>query len=174
MSDPAPLARMTPNPTRRYMAMLMLGGLALIFLYLAAKGRDAAGGLPTQLALGAAGLAALWLLGAVRRATARALVLTATGDLRESGEGGRLLARLDQMEAIERGTFAFKPSHGFLLRLRARGPRGWAPGLWWAVGRQIGVGGVTSATEGKQMAEAITMLLVQRAASGADAPDTAD
>jgi hypothetical protein len=41
-----------------------------------------------------------------------------------------VLARIDEIASLDRGTFAFKPSNGFLLRLSRKGTRVWRPGLW--------------------------------------------
>jgi len=95
----------------------------------------------------------------MRRDTAVHLELT-EDELRDSR--GRLLARIADIKGIERGTFAFKPSSGFLLRLNAPADRAWAPGLWWRFGRSVGVGGVTGSREGKYMAETIAALLSER------------
>jgi hypothetical protein len=134
--------------------MLALGGLVL-FIAVTNPPAD----LPWRLFLLGLGLAALILAEAMRRATGRALHLTREG-LFDSA--GRELARIDNIEGIERGAFAIKPSNGFRLRLVAPAPRAWAPGVWWRVGRHLGVGGVTSAAQGKAMAEILTALLAER------------
>ena len=36
------------------------------------------------------------------------------------------------------------------------------PGLWWRIGRRIGVGGVTPASQSKVMADLITARLIER------------
>jgi hypothetical protein len=70
---------------------------------------------------------------------------------------GEVLARMDEILAVDRGAFAFKPSNGFTLKLNTKKPRAWAPGLWWRFGRRVGVGGVTSAGQAKFMAEQIAL-----------------
>ena len=72
---------------------------------------------------------------------------------------GRLLCRMDQIAGVDRGAFAFKPSNGFLVKLKEPMPRVWQPGLWWRLGRRIGVGGVTPAGQGKFMADMIALKL---------------
>ncbi|WP_263741758.1 hypothetical protein [Defluviimonas sp. WL0050] len=103
------------------------------------------------------------LAGCVRmfRATGRGLVLT---DEALMDTDGTLVARLDQIESVERGIFAFKPSNGFVLRLKSAQPRVWAPGLWWRLGRRVGVGGVISGSEGRAMAD---LIAARRGAAGA-------
>ena len=65
---------------------------------------------------------------------------------------------------MDRGTFAFKPSNGFLLRTATKQPRLWKPGLYWRMGRRIGVGGITRAAEAKLMADVIAVRLAERQA----------
>ncbi len=38
----------------------------------------------------------------------------------------------------------------------------WRPGLWWRVGRRIGVGGMTPASQTKFMSEIIAAMIAQR------------
>jgi hypothetical protein len=54
-----------------------------------------------------------------------------------------------------------KPSNGFTVVMETKQPRAWAPGLWWRVGRRVGVGGVTGASQTKFMAEQIALRLAQ-------------
>ena len=96
---------------------------------------------------------------ATRRSTGRVIELTAT-ELRDST--GVLLARVEDIESMDRGVFAFKPSNGFLLKTKKPGKRAWQPGLWWRIGNRVGVGGVTSAAQAKFMAEQIAFRLSTR------------
>jgi hypothetical protein len=114
------------------------------------------------------GLAAVVALGASRmwRATAQSVELTRAG---LTDTTGRMLAPIDQIRSVERGAFAFKPSNGFLVRLKTPQPRGWAPGLWWSLGRSLGVGGVTNRDEGKLMAEVLSEMVRARDAAPDDA-----
>ena len=95
----------------------------------------------------------------MRRATSVTLELTRQ-ELRDTT--GAVLARMDEVEALDRGMFAFKPSNGFLMRLNITKPRAWRPGLWWSLGSRVGVGGMTPAHEAKFMAEVIASLLAER------------
>lgn len=81
---------------------------------------------------------------------------------------GAELCRLDDIAEIERGLALFKPSGGFVLRMKTEGPRSWAPGLWWRAGKRVGIGGATSARAGKHMADAITGALAQRMVDAAE------
>ncbi|MEO0485242.1 MAG: hypothetical protein AAF092_04960 [Pseudomonadota bacterium] len=75
---------------------------------------------------------------------------------------GVVLTAVDDIAKVERGILAFKPSQGFLLRLKAPAESLRAPGLYWRFGRSLGVGGVTSAGAGKFMAEMIQALIAER------------
>lgn len=145
-------------PLRRVLGLAMLWGLAGLLALLALSGLT----VPAAAALLGIAALAVWAAERMRRATAGALVLSEAG---LETDDGRLIAPLEQMLRVDRGVFAFKPSNGFVLILRAPvGPALWAPGLYWRRGRRIGVGGVTSAGAGKAMAEAIALRLAARAA----------
>lgn len=105
------------------------------------------------------GAATFVLAERMRRATRLALLLTET-DLRD--ESGRVLAQMDEIQQVSRGAFAMKPSNGFTLLLREPQSRAWAPGVWWRLGRRVGVGGVTSAGAAKFMAEQIALRLASK------------
>lgn len=106
------------------------------------------------------GAIVLWLARHMWRATAQSIRLTEEGIF---DSAGRELALIDQIAGVERGTFAIKPSNGFVVVLKAPRGRAWAPGLWWRAGRRVGIGGVTAAGQTKFMAEMLTALLSQRA-----------
>ena len=153
------LARIEASTPRRLIgvgAMLFLGGL-LLYIALATPPQS----LGWRLFLLVVGGGALWIGQWTWTATAGALVLTET-ELRE--EGGAVLARLDEVERVERGMLAMKPSNGFTLVLRHKGPRAWRPGLWWRLGRQVAVGGVTSGSQTRPVADIISLRIHERAA----------
>lgn len=102
---------------------------------------------------------ALWLVKAMRSATATNIELTPTA-LRDSD--GTVIALIEDIEGMDRGFFAFKPSNGFLLRTRDKGANTWRPGMWWRLGRRIGVGGMTTAHQCKQVSEIIAIMMAQR------------
>jgi len=161
------LARVVPSPARRIFGLtvlVLLGGLVLWLGLAAPEATNAGAGPAFRLLLTAMGGLVLWSAWAMHRATEGGLVLTAT-DLRTVS--GRLVARVADIERVDRGLFAFKPSNGFVLRLSTPGPRAWAPGLWWRLGRRVGVGGVARAAETRAMADAIAVLLIERAVAAA-------
>jgi hypothetical protein len=106
-----------------------------------------------------AGTLAMYCAYGLWQATAHRLELT---DSRLRDTSGKLDLPLSQITAIDRGTFAFKPSNGFVVVLNAPQPRAWAPGLWWCLGKRVGIGGVTSRHEGKFMAEQLAMKIALR------------
>jgi len=159
--DPAGLThphmdvRLSASAPRRFLGVAMLSVLGALLVYLAFS-MPAGIGQIVILLCGAFALSAAVIL---HRATGQVLVLT-----REAlqVEGGPVLAQVADMVKVERGAFAFKPSNGFLLTVARPQPRGWAPGLYWRMGRRIGVGGVTGAPQSKAMAEAIAGLIALR------------
>lgn len=151
------LARVQVSQARRWLGVAMLLGLGAMLLYLAVLQPPA--GLGWRVFLLVIGVLSLAL--GLRMHSATMLHLELGPDaLRDST--GRVVARMDQIEAIDRGAFAFKPSNGFLLRLSEPQPRVWAPGLWWRFGRRVGVGGVTPGHQTKFMAELIQARLSAR------------
>ncbi|MEL6645490.1 MAG: hypothetical protein AAFQ79_16285 [Pseudomonadota bacterium] len=151
------LATIHPRPARRWFGIAIQGALgALVISVGLVVSMDHA--LIKFLILAAGGFLAWGALG-LYKATTHHIILTRE-ELRDSA--GHLIARVDDIAGIDRGAFAFKPSQGFLVRLNTPLPRHWAPGLWWRVGRYVGVGGVTPAGEGKFMAEMLAALVAER------------
>ncbi|MCB4455789.1 hypothetical protein [Leisingera sp. McT4-56] len=150
------LATIEASAGRRVMGTAMLGLTGGLLVYVA----FAAPPSPAWLVfLVAVGTAALWLAVRMWQATVHRIELTAE-ELRCSD--GQVIARVEDIEAIDRGFFAFKPSNGFLIRTGTQGRRAWMPGLWWRSGRRIGIGGVTPGSQGKAMSEILAAMLMQR------------
>ena len=147
-SEPEILATVSASAPRRMMGIIVLAALGGLLIYAGLAQPPAS--LGWQLFLLAAGGITLFLTERMRRASVMTLELTREG-LRDTE--GRVLAR---------GVFAFKPSNGFVLTTRDVQERHWNPGLWWRVGRRVGVGGVTPAAQTKFMAEMIQTLLDDR------------
>ena len=150
------LATIEASAPRRVMGTAMLGAVGCILVYVSFSAPPSPAWLVFLLAVGAA---ALWLAVRMWQATVHRIELTAE-DLRCSD--GQLIVKVEEIEAIDRGFFAFKPSNGFLIRTRASSARAWMPGLWWRAGRRIGIGGVTPGSQGKAMSEILAALLAQR------------
>lgn len=153
------IAHMYVSPLRRFvgLALQLLMGAGLI-LIAAARPPASPVYLLLLLVIGGAMLFSAWRFW---QATSAGLVLTDT-DLRDTN--GTIICTLDEIDKIERGTFAIKPANGFTLRLKSRQRRGWAPGLWWRLGKMVGIGGATNRNAAKSLAEAIDVLKSPRGA----------
>ncbi|WP_170371479.1 hypothetical protein [Ruegeria arenilitoris] len=149
------LATIQASSARRWMGVGMLVTVGVFVTYVALAAPPAP---EWQLFLFVVGGGALWLAHRVWHATADRIELTRT-ELRTGS--GKLIAEVGEIEGVDRGVFAFKPSNGFLLTTRSKRGRAWAPGLWWRVGRRIGVGGMTSAAETKFLSEMLSAMLAE-------------
>lgn len=152
MSDEV-LATIGASKARRYMGVGMLGFIGGFAIYVALSAPPTLYWLLFLLAVGAG---ALWQAVRMWQATEHRIELTMEG-LRCTD--GTIIARMDDIEAVDRSIFAFKPSNGFLVKLKQPADRAWKPGLWWRFGRQLGIGGVTPVSEGKAMADILKALL---------------
>jgi hypothetical protein len=141
---------------RRVMGVAMLAVIGVTLLFVALSTPPSIGWLLFLLAVGTG---ALWLSVRMWQATSYSLELTEE-ELRCSD--GTVIARVADIENIDRGFFAFKPSNGFLIRTATPGTRIWFPGLCWRAGRRIGVGGVTPASQSKAMSEILAAMIAQR------------
>jgi hypothetical protein len=158
--DDEVMARIEVSQARRWLGILMLYGLGALLLYVAFSTPPE----PAWLVfLIAAGLGSLWMGEAMRRGTESGLVLTESGLFDRDGS---LLAAFDDIRKVERGFLAFKPSNGFVVTTTTPGRRRWRPGLYWRVGRRIGVGGVTAAAQTRIMADLMSARLMIRDAGG--------
>lgn len=154
------LATVRASTPRRWLGVGMLAVVGALVLYVAAATPPEPA---WQVFLVLVGIAAFWLAHRMWTATADWIELTKT-EMRTGS--GRVIAYVDSIEAVDRGVFAFKPSNGFLFRTKEGQANAWAPGLWWRLGRRVGIGGMTSAAETKFMSEALSILLMNRPAEG--------
>lgn len=150
------LATASAATGRRYLGMGMLALLGLMLIYIAVVQSPA---LEWRLFLVLLGAGSLWMADKMRRATATRIELTET-ELRDSD--GTVIALIADIDGMDRGFFAFKPSNGFLLRTTSGASNEWRPGLWWRWGRRIGIGGMTPASQTKFMSEIIAAIMAQR------------
>ena len=156
MSIPAEdevLIKISASKMRRWTAISVFIILGFVLLWLAFLGAVELG---WRLFSVSFALAAFWMSDALRRSTIQEIELTRT-ELRTSE--GRVLTRVENVRQVEKGAFAFKPSNGFLVRLKTPSGRGWAPGIWWQGGTYLGVGGVVSAGQAKAMAEILAAII---------------
>ena len=147
------LAVVEASAARRWTGIVALSGFAAVLLYVA---WDTVSGWQAFLVL--LGVLALWTARRTWQATSVRIELTAA-ELRDSA--GSLIVRVDDIASLDRGSFAFKPSNGFLIKTKTPGTRVWRPGMWWRFGRRIGIGGVTPAAQAKFMAETLARRLAE-------------
>lgn len=150
------LAVVQASQGRRFLGMGSLLVLGVMLIYIAVVQSPA---LHWRLFLLVFGVGTLWVAEKMRRATSTRIELTET--VLRDGDG-TVIALIEDIEGMDRGVFAFKPSNGFLLRTFNKSPNEWRPGLWWRVGRRIGVGGMTSASQTKFMSEIISAIRAKR------------
>lgn len=150
------LAVVRASMGRRVLGLTSLAILGVLLIYIAFSQPPA---LIWQAFLIIVGVAALWLADAMRRATGSSIELTPT-ELRDAD--GTRIALVSEITGMDRGFFAFKPSNGFLLKTRSGAGRVWRPGLWWRMGRRIGVGGMTPGSQTKFMSEVLAAMMAER------------
>ncbi|MCD9148628.1 hypothetical protein [Pseudophaeobacter flagellatus] len=141
---------------RRIMGVAMLAVIGVTLLYVAVATPPSLAWLVFLLLVG---LAALWL--SVRMWQATAYQIELTEEVLRCTDG-TVIAQVADIETIDRGFFAFKPSNGFLIRSSTPGARIWLPGLWWRAGRRIGIGGVTPGSQTKTMSEILAAMIAKR------------
>ena len=152
-----PLAILAASPARRWFAVGVLWLLAAMLVWLSLTSPPALGWQLFQVLLAAG---AAYGGDRLRRATGVEIHLFPEGLLDSKG---RPIAPLVAIRQVERGAFAFKPSNGFSLVLSQKvGKRAWTPGMWWRMGKRVGIGGVTPANASKFMAEQIAIMLAER------------
>lgn len=151
------LARLQIAPIRRWTGAIVLAliGVGLLYSGLFYPPAVLLGRLAVFLLGFLMILQALWSL----RAKSGALVLKSDGLWVENGPQ---LAALDDIETVQVSAFAIKPSNGFAVVLRSPTGFKWVPGLYWCVGRRIGVGGATNPSQAKAMAETLSTLIMDR------------
>lgn len=146
-------ARLDMGPVRYWATCTVIAALALLLSYVA---MTSANSMLTQTVLGVMALCIFAVLILFIKAGRQSLFLTNDGIF---DSHGRAICTLEEIERVDRGSFAFKPSNGFLVRTKSRGTRAWHPGLWWRMGNLIGIGGITSNAQGKAMADLLALRL---------------
>ena len=159
------VCRLVPSLPRLWIGTFALAGVAGVVLWVAATGTFAPASRFLVAVLGAA-----MAFAAVKFFRSAGVALEFDGNTLSEVDGGRVLARLDNMRRIERGALAFKPSSGFLIVLKAKDAGNvWVPGIWWRIGRHVGVGGIVPSHAAKFMAEVIEMRLASLRSDAEDA-----
>lgn len=149
----------SPSPVRRWMAILALGFLGFLMIRLAFDE------MPDlwRLFFVLLGGGIFWAAYRLRLATMDGLVLTRDGLRTISGKS---LAGVEDVARVDRGALAFRPPNGFMVRLKRPGTAGWAPGLWWQIGRRLAVGGTLSGGQAKAMADLLADMVAEREEQG--------
>ena len=151
------IVKLEPSLGRRWFGAIALGMLGLSLIWVTfSRPPD---GLFLKIIVPVIGALFIWQAQWNLRVTKHGLYLTKEGLF--DGQNEQVCA-LYNMAEVDRGVFAFKPSNGFLVRLHEAEPKGWAPGLYWCLGRRLGVGGATHPAQNKQLAQAIEVLIMER------------
>lgn len=150
------LAVVSVSQIRRWIGVGILATVGFMAIYVAISTSP---DFTAQLFLIVVGILAIWMADKMRRATGLWIELTAT-EIRDSS--GQVIVKVDDIVSVDSGFLAFKPSNGFLVRSKISQPRVWQTGLWWRVGKSIGIGGVTPGSQAKSMAQIILMMLATR------------
>lgn len=150
-------AKITASGPRVQFAFLIQIALGLILIYLAFS---SPAGVVAKAIIMVMGVAMLLLANNLRTAAKREIWLTDEGIVTDEGV---MLAPMDQITEVSRGSFALKPSNGFSVTLSQKNGFLWNPGLWWRMGHRVGIGGITGAGASKFMAEQIALRIATRA-----------
>ncbi len=147
------LAELGIAPARQLVFLFALAALGILMIWQAIQSEAA---IVSRALIVVLGLSLIFVADKIRRTPRISLLLTEEGLFQDNGEA---VATWDQMVSIDRGALALKPSNGFTLLLVDKQPRAWVPGLWWRLGRRVGVGGTAYAGAAKFMAEQIALRL---------------
>ena len=152
------ITTLEPSLGRRWFGAIALGALGILLLVVTFT--QPPEGLFLKLVVPLVGVFFVWQAQWNLRVTKHGLYLTKDGlfDAQDT-----LICPIYNMAEVDRGIFAFKPSNGFLIRLHEPESKGWAPGLYWRLGRRLGIGGATHPSQNKELAQALEVLIMERA-----------
>ena len=151
------IASLHVTPARRLTGLTVLASLTVLCVIIAVRESGFRALLIGALAPGAAALTiSIW------RASGHQILLTPDG-LFDSN--GTIIAELADIARINDHILAVRPSNGLSLALTARKGAHWAPGLWWRWRRTVGIGGLTSAKQGRDLARLLHDQLAQHRAT---------
>lgn len=156
------ILKIQPTYSRRLFGMAILSIAAFVMFSFAFVETSQSALL--KLILFLMGYAFLWQVVTTILMKNAALILSRDGLFDEQG---RLVCALSNIAEIDKGVFSFKPSNGFLIRLHHSNGINWTPGLYWCVGKRIGIGGALNPSQTKELADKL-LLLQQEASLGID------
>ncbi len=157
---PNSILKIQPSASRRIFSVLILSLSAGVMIYFAITDPEQSIVLKLIL-LFLAGIF-LWQVQASLRFPNAALILKRDGLYDDQGE---LICRLSNIALVDRGWFSIKPSNGFLLRLHEKTSIKWLPGVYWRIGKRMGVGGAISPAQTKEFSDKL-LLLQQETVTG--------
>lgn len=151
------IARLDASPVRRWTGAIILGavGLGLIYVAFAQPSES----MLVRFAMPMLGGVLAYQAFRNLKATQQSLVVTQEGIWIA---GGELLLSMDNISSVNRATFAMKPSNGFAITLFEPVATRWSPGMYWCVGRKVGIGGATNPSQAKAMSEVIAAMIAER------------
>lgn len=139
--------------SRRLFSVLLLSLSAAVMIYFAFT--DPAQSVVLRLVLLSLAGVFLWQVQANLRFPNAALILKRDGLYDDQGE---IICSLSNIALIDRGWFSIKPSNGFLLRLHEKTSVKWLPGVYWRIGKRMGVGGAISPAQTKEFSDKLLLL----------------
>jgi hypothetical protein len=151
------IVKIQPSIMRRMFAAIVLCLSGFVMINFAFS--SATHSMLLKLILICLGLIFLWQAQVNFRTTDAAIVLKREGLF---DAHGTLICSLSNIALVDRGWFSFRPSNGFLLRLHKPQSRKWVPGLYWCMGRRLGVGGSISPAQTKEMSDKILLLIQEK------------
>lgn len=151
------LAEVGASVPRRWLAVAMQMFLGVLLVHVALNSSPTAG---WKLFLIVLGLGSVAMSIATFSATQHRILLTRDALVSSTGE---VIVKVENIARVERGVFALKPSNGFVIigKVKGEGAK-WRPGLWWRLGKRVGVGGVAPGHQTKPMAQILEALLAER------------
>ena len=151
------LAKLEPSLGRRWFGVIVLTLVGVLLAYVSFFHPPQS--MAAKILFPLMALAFLWQAQWNLRVTKTGLYLTREGLFDASGKE---ICALYNMLEVDRGLFAFKPSNGFLVRMQEPLGNAWAPGLYWRLGKRLGIGGATQPAQAKAMADMIEVMILER------------
>ncbi len=156
------IVKIQPSASRRFFSIFILCLSAGVMIYFAIT--DPAQSIVLKLILLSLAGIFLWQVQANLRFPNAALLLKRDGLYDDQCE---IICSLSNIALVDRGWFSIKPSNGFLLRLHEKASIKWLPGVYWRIGKRMGVGGAINPTQTKEFSDKL-LLLQQEIVTGVE------